>query len=137
MTMAGTVTFAAGTITHDVEETWKGTVHLQRGCIEDMLGVEVETVTAAVCQRMEGQPVTGGPSSSASCKLVSGSCDCDMVGVRKDTSTESYRIEGNQIVRPSGEGLGEDYCVSGTTLKLKEETQDLPGFAMVTTFERK
>jgi hypothetical protein len=132
--MAGTVTFAAGTMTRAVEETWKGTMHFSPACLTDMLSEEIESVNTAVCERMERQ---SGSTKSAKCAVVSGSCDCEVVGSKEDTSDESYVLEGNQIVRPGGEGPRRDYCVSGRTLKFKEVSQDLPNFAIITTLERR
>jgi hypothetical protein len=133
MTMAGTVTFAAGAMVRDVVETWKGSLHFTAACLSYMLDEKLETMTAAACRRMEQQD----ESSKSTCAVVAGSCDCDVVALKEDSSDESYRIEGNQIATPSGDGPRMSYCVSGTTLKLKEETRDLPNFAMITTFTRK
>jgi hypothetical protein len=137
MDMVGSMTFAEGTMTRTTEVTWKGTLHYLPDCLSERLGEKVETANASVCRRLEGQMLASEATKSASCAAVSGNCDCDFVGVEPETSEEDYRIEGNQIVSPAGQEDRMDYCVSETSLKIKETTQDLPDFAMITSLDRK
>lgn len=135
--MSGTVTAANGTETDNLTMTMKGKAHYTPACVSALSGTAISALSASMCSAAESNLKSNTTFNSATCSLNAGNCDCDLTAVTKETDTSQYTTSGNQLIDPTGKNDPFDYCVSGTTLTLSQDSTDLPGTLLVTTFHRK
>jgi hypothetical protein len=135
--MAGTITFADGTMISDLVTTVKGREHLTPACMTSLLGSTVPSFTPSSCSEMENELTKGDTSNSATCAAKAGSCDCDITAVSSGTKKEhAYTLSDNQMVDPTGQDDPMGYCVSGTTLILIQNASELGNVDLVLTLRR-
>jgi hypothetical protein len=130
--MAGTVTFANGMETDNLTETASVRFVFNSACVSALAGQTV-AMSATICSAM-GQGLMSDPKvTSANCSLAGSNCDCSMSNQSQSPTTpQAYVVSGNTVTYPSGSGPM-DYCVSGTTLTVRETDS---GTTFVTTLHK-
>ena len=114
-TARGRVVLDGATVTRDATVTIEATAVLGPGCAVAGCDVVEDALAMAV--------------DSASCAPGSmGGCDCDVSQTSTIDNSDTYRVEGNEIV--TGDGGRYDFCRTGSTLAYREQGDrpDEPGF---------
>jgi hypothetical protein len=117
---AGTVTFSNGTENDDVTMSMKGNVVYTPACLSALGGGAAVTLTTTSCANVGSGLTSSGQFSSATCSLANGACACAVVMTKTARTTQAYAISGTQITYQDPKQSPMDYCVSGTTMTVRQ-----------------
>jgi hypothetical protein len=131
-TATGTVTFADGMETDNSSLIVDASVLFTEACASADVGYAIVMGTAA-CNSLGPVLASSQQFSTATCSLAGSNCACS-VSKRWPTPTtpQGYVVSGNTITN-SGGGGSMDYCVSGTTLTIREVDS---GATFITTLQK-
>jgi len=120
---SGTDTFAGGTETANVTIVTSAKVHMTAACVSAQAGGTPVTLSQPICDaagtQMSPADTTGASTTTATCKLAGSACDCDLVSTVHVASTNTYTTAGS-ILTDTTDNTTKEYCVSGTTVKVRE-----------------
>ena len=117
--LEGTVTFANGMETDNLTLNIDATVVYTPTCVSAINGTTI-VLTAAICTTFQSALVSNQTFSSATCSFTGGNCACSVSSQSQSPTTpEAYTISGNQVVYSNGNSPM-DYCVTGTTLSVRQ-----------------
>jgi hypothetical protein len=115
MNISGTLIYANGTETSDVNMTMTARAVYSSACINAEAGTSV-AVSQALCDAMSsGMSSTDGPTMT--CKLASGGCDCNMTMSQSAQESDTYTVSGSTLTYSGGDTI--EFCVSGTKLTVR------------------
>lgn len=116
--VSGTLTYANGTETSDVNLTMKMGMVYSSACITAVSGTPV-AVTQAFCDTLASSydPVDG---PTVVCKLASGGCDCTMTMAEHTQESDTYMVSGGTLTYSDGDSV--EFCVSGSKLTVRPST---------------
>jgi hypothetical protein len=123
MKMSGTVEFANGTQTSDVTMETKLKFTYTSACLSAMSGTSM-TMTQALCDKAASS-YDDGEGPTVACSFTGGACACTMSMNKHEQSATGYTVSGNTFTTEDGDDV--EYCVSGTTLTVRDQSSDGQG----------
>ena len=123
---SGTDTYAGGTETPNVTIVTNAKVHMTAACVSAQAGGSTVLLSQPICDLLGTQLVptdtTGISTTTATCKLAGAACDCDLVNTAHITQPGTYTTAGNILTDTTDpqKPTTQEYCVSGTTLRVRD-----------------
>jgi hypothetical protein len=131
----GSVTIANNVETDNVTLTMSGKAVYSSACVSALSGTSV-TLTASLCTALQSSLTSGGDFNSATCAFAGTTCTCDVVKSEvAPTTPQPFTVSGSHITYANPASTPMDYCVTGTTMTVRQEA-GLPNVFAVNVLQK-
>jgi hypothetical protein len=117
MNMSGTIEYANGVETSDVNMSMNMRFSYTSACLSAEAGTTV-TMTQAICDSMVSSMTSDPDAPKVTCSFSGGNCNCVMTMTNHAQETASYTVNGNTFTYEDGDEV--EFCVSGSSLTMRQ-----------------